>query len=167
MVSGNSVKTVWKEMTQSPLGRSLVEADGRDGPFISECWRAWQTVPRWWHFQMCLSLLVLGLLSPRCVPSCPTPSSPSSFRSLGALPFSHLAASPVLGRNCHFFFFQLSSYCSEYWCFFVIKKALKTPLFLLNILSTRRSKSCAPVHLSLLGNALGGGEGGWSKVFLL
>lgn len=59
-----------------------------------------------------------------------------------------------------FFFFQLSSYCSEYWCFFVIKKALKTPLFLLNILSTRRSKGCAPVHLSLLGNALGGGGKG-------
>lgn len=166
-------------MTQSPLGRSLVEADGRDGPFISECWRAWQTVPRWWHFQMCLSRLVLGLLSPRCVPSCPTPSSPSSFRSLGALPFSHLAASPVLGRNCLFFFFsQLSSYCSEYWCFFVIKKALKTPLFLLNILSTRRSKGCAPVppctfpssgvlHLGQLRGNAGGGEGGWSKVFLL
>ena len=71
----------------------------------------------------------------------------------GHFPFPTLHPLPSLDATV-FFFFQLSSYCSEYWCFFVIKKALKTPLFLLNILSTRRSKGRAPVHLSRLGGVL-------------
>lgn len=100
----------------------------------------------------------------------PLPLPPASA-PWGHFPFPTLQPLLSLDATVIFFFFQLSSYCSEYWCFFVIKKALKTPLFLLNILSTRRSKGCAPVppctfpssgvlHLGQLRGNAGGGEGG-------